>query len=108
VSDPQKKVISEAEKRYIDKLLFERISLAGISRVVGVSEQWLQGYISDLYASCPDDLEADLPDQASMNAHLEDKFDEYVYQISALKKTLVRLSVQIHGQIWSHLNRVGV
>ena len=70
----------------INKLLLEEISLAGIARCADVSEQWLQEHISDLYASCLDDLCAELPDQASMDAHLEDKFDEYVYTIMPLKK----------------------
>jgi hypothetical protein len=39
-----------------------------------------------LYAACPDDLCADLPDQAAMQAYLEDKFDTYIYEISPLKK----------------------
>jgi insertion element IS1 protein InsB len=33
----------------IDKLFLERISLAGIARVVGVSERWLQGYVNRKY-----------------------------------------------------------
>lgn len=106
VAHPDNKVVAASDKALIDKLLLEKISLAGISRSTGVSQVWLQGYISDLYASCPDDLCADLPDQASMYAHLEDKFDEYVYQIAALKKTLIRLSVCLHGRILNHLYRI--
>lgn len=100
---PTKVVISTSKRELIDKLLLEKISLAGISRCAEVSEQWLQGYISNLYASCPDDLNADLPDQASMDAYLDDKFDAYVYDILPLKKTLHRLSLLYHGQILSHL-----
>jgi hypothetical protein len=62
------KLISEREKDLINKLLLERISLAGIARAVEVSELWLQSYISELYASCPEDLCADLPDQAAMES----------------------------------------
>lgn len=86
VLNPSKKVIVKQEKYLIDKLLLESISLAGIARCVGVSEQWLQEHISNLYTSCPDDLCTELPDQASMDAHLEDKFDEYIYKIIPLKK----------------------
>lgn len=103
VLNPEKKVISEQEKKLINKLLLERISLAGIARTMEVSEIWLQGYLSDLYASSPDDLNATLPDQASMDAYLDDKFDEFVYSIAPLKKTLQRLSLQIHGKILRHL-----
>lgn len=106
VLNPENKVVMARDKALIDKLLLEKISLAGIARAVEVSEPWLQSYLSDLYASCPDDLCADLPDQASMYAHLEDKFDEYVYEIGALKKTLLRLSVKLHGKILRHLSKI--
>ena len=105
ILNPEKKVISSRDKSLIDKLLLEKISLAGIARTIGVSEVWLQEYISNLYASQPDDLCADLPDQASMHTHLEDKFDEYIYQIAPLKKTLIRLSLRIYGQVLKHLNK---
>jgi IS1 family transposase len=42
--------ISEEKKDLIDKLLLEKIPLAGISRVVGVSERWLQNYVNEKYA----------------------------------------------------------
>lgn len=45
---------SEAQKSIVDKLLLEKISLSGISRVVEVSAGWLADHISDLYASSPD------------------------------------------------------
>lgn len=106
VLNPSKKVVVQRDKALIDKLLLEKISLAGIARAIEVSEQWLQEYISDLYAACPDDLCATLPDQASMHAHLEDKFDEHIYQIDPFKKTLLSLSLQIHGRILSHLNQI--
>ena len=96
-------VISEATKSLVDKLLLEKISLAGIARCAEVSEVWLQDYLSNLYASCPEDLNAALPDQASMNAYLEDKFDTYVYEILPLKKTLNRLSMKYHHRILKHL-----
>jgi hypothetical protein len=38
-----------SQKDFIDKLLLERIPLAGIARVVGVSECWLQGYVNRKY-----------------------------------------------------------
>jgi AraC-like DNA-binding protein len=38
---PQNKIIDQATKTLIDKLLLEKISLAGIARVVGISEPWL-------------------------------------------------------------------
>ena len=53
VKDPQNKVISDETKALIDKLLLEKIPLAGIARVVDVSEVWLQGYVNEKYASVP-------------------------------------------------------
>ncbi len=106
VLNPSNKVVSEKDKALINKLLLEKISLAGIARTIEVSQVWLQTYISDLYASCPEDLCADLPDQASMCAHLEDKFDEYVYEIAALKKTLLCLNLSLHGKTLKHLSKI--
>lgn len=53
VKDPQNKVISDDTKALIDRLLLEKIPLAGIARVVDVSEVWLQGYVNEKYASVP-------------------------------------------------------
>lgn len=50
---PQNKLIEQATKDLIDKLLLERLSLAGIARVTGVSELWLQRYVNAKYASVP-------------------------------------------------------
>jgi transposase-like protein len=44
-----KKTISQTSKDIIDKLLLEKLSLAGIARAVQVSETWLQTYVNDKY-----------------------------------------------------------
>lgn len=44
-----KKVVSEETKERIDRLLLEKLPLAGIARVEGVSESWLQGYVNRKY-----------------------------------------------------------
>lgn len=41
VLNPTKKVIGQDIKVLINKLLLEKLPLAGIARVTGVSEQWL-------------------------------------------------------------------
>lgn len=51
VKDPQNKVINQETKNLIDKLLLEKIPLAGIARVTEVSEAWLQSYVNDKYQS---------------------------------------------------------
>jgi transposase-like protein len=53
VADPQDRRIPDATKALIDKLLLERISLAGIARAVSVSERWLQTYVNEKYADQP-------------------------------------------------------
>jgi insertion element IS1 protein InsB len=53
VLDLQWMRVSNETKVLIDKLLLEKISLAGIARVVGVSEPWLQAYVNAKYASVP-------------------------------------------------------
>ena len=52
VDKPENKVISQATKDLIDKLLLERISLAGIARVTGLSELWLQKKKGKLTLQC--------------------------------------------------------
>lgn len=53
VENPQNKVIDQATKDLIDKLLFEKIPLAGIARVADVSEPWLQSYVNAKYQDVP-------------------------------------------------------
>jgi insertion element IS1 protein InsB len=43
------KVISAATWELIDKLLLEKIPLAGIARVADISERWLQTYVNKKY-----------------------------------------------------------
>lgn len=50
---PSKKVIDSQTRELVDRLLLERISLAGIARAAQVSEQWLQTYVNEKYASVP-------------------------------------------------------
>jgi len=53
VEHPRKKVIAPATRELIDRLLLERLSLAGIARATQVSEQWLQTYVNAKYAQVP-------------------------------------------------------
>ena len=53
VKDPQHRVISDETKALIDKLLLEKLPLAGIARVTGVSERWLQIYVNEFYQEVP-------------------------------------------------------
>jgi insertion element IS1 protein InsB len=51
VEEPQWRQVSDETKAQLQKLLRERISLAGIVRVTGVSARWLQSYVNALYAA---------------------------------------------------------
>ena len=53
VDDPQNAPISDEKKALVDRLLLEKISLAGIVRAVQVSERWLQYYVNKKYAAVP-------------------------------------------------------
>ena len=53
VENPQKILINQDKRELIDRLLLEKISLAGIARAVKVSERWLQTYINNKYAVIP-------------------------------------------------------
>ena len=49
VINPTKKVISQETRTRIDKLLLEKLPLAGVARVMDVSETWLQNYVNKKY-----------------------------------------------------------
>jgi insertion element IS1 protein InsB len=53
VFNPAKFPIPDQIKDLIDRLLLERISLAGIARITGVSERWLQSYVNQKYEQTP-------------------------------------------------------
>src|SRR5215207_9245040 len=61
VENPQSRRISADTKAVVDKLLLERLSLAGIVRATGVSARWLQYYVNEKYAKVPQ--VADVPVQ---------------------------------------------
>ena len=45
--------IQQETKGLVDRLLLEKIPLAGIARVAQVSERWLQYYVNDKYEAVP-------------------------------------------------------
>ncbi len=56
IQNPTKKVIGQDTRDLIDTLLLERLSLAGITRITGVSEQWLQTYVNKKYKMTPQQI----------------------------------------------------
>ncbi|NKN34561.1 IS1 family transposase [Marichromatium bheemlicum] len=53
VLHPAKGPVSQETRELIDRLLLEKISLAGIARAVKVSEAWLQNYVNEKYKKVP-------------------------------------------------------
>ena len=58
VENPSNKIIPQETWNLVDKLLLEKISSAGISRVTGISEVWIQNYINKKYEHAPKRTEA--------------------------------------------------
>ena len=46
VMAPRHQPVEEETRKLIDRLLLEKISLAGICRATGVSQRWLQYYVN--------------------------------------------------------------
>ena len=57
VKDRIKAEITEEKRELVDKLLLEKVPLAGICRVLGISESWLQRYVNEKYAQTERKLE---------------------------------------------------
>ncbi len=53
VESPTRQPINHFTRELIDKLLLERLSLAAIARVTGVSPRWLQYYVNQKYYQIP-------------------------------------------------------
>ena len=54
---PRHQPISLATKELIERLLLEKISMAGIVRATGVSERWLQYYVNKKLGAVKRELE---------------------------------------------------
>jgi insertion element IS1 protein InsB len=70
--------IASEQRRRIEHLLRERISLRGICRTVGVSLTWLLHFMVECFTACPEDLHVQLPAQptAVLLSRLEAEADE--------------------------------
>src|ERR1043166_192823 len=58
VLTPANAVITEEQRRLIERLLLERISLRGICRAVGGGLQWLLQFMVTRFQAAPEDLYA--------------------------------------------------
>lgn len=57
VENPTRQPIDESTRQMIDKLLLERLSLAAIVRITGVSARWLQSYVNQKYENVAKQVE---------------------------------------------------
>jgi len=62
----QNRSLSPEQKRLIELLLLERLSLEGICRVLDISAYHLYRYMDELYREVPDDLNAQVSAQAAL------------------------------------------
>lgn len=53
VEDATRQPIDEVSRQLIDKLLLERLALAAIARITGVSKRWLQLYVNQKFYQTP-------------------------------------------------------
>ena len=59
--------ISNEIREWVDRLLLEKIPLAGIARVAQVSERWLHYYVNDKYDATPRKLAVPPPKKNGIN-----------------------------------------
>ena len=57
VLNPEQKRIPPETWALVDRLLLERLPLAGIARVTNISERWLQHYVNEKYAAVEQRIE---------------------------------------------------
>lgn len=57
VENPKWRRIGEDTKSLIDRMLLEKMPLAGIARSLQVSESWLQQYVNAYYATVPQSVQ---------------------------------------------------
>ncbi len=57
VENPKWRRIQDETKATLERMLLEKIPLAGIARSLQVSESWLQQYVNDYYATVPQQVQ---------------------------------------------------
>lgn len=58
VKHPENKIISKQTREQVRQALLERVSLEGICRIFSLSMPWLLGFIDEIIADLPEDLNA--------------------------------------------------
>ena len=93
VEAPRQKIISEETKALIDKLLLEKIPLAGIARVCNVSETWLQDYVNRKYEAIPQQVNV----SAKKKGRLTIQCDEMWWSVSLSNCRLLAIKATNSG-----------
>lgn len=72
VENPQWKPREKDSTAMIDRLLLEKIPLAGIARVLKVSESWLQGYVNQYYEEVPREVQVTRKPQGTLAVQMDE------------------------------------
>ena len=72
MENPQWRRIPEETKVLIDRLLLEKIPLAGIARVLKISEPWLQNYVNDKYDAVPRQVTVQPKSQGRLTVQMDE------------------------------------
>jgi insertion element IS1 protein InsB len=72
VENPQWKRREADTRATIDRLLLEKIPLAGIARVLKLSESWLQGYVNQCYKVVPRQVQVIAKPQGSLTVQMDE------------------------------------
>jgi len=71
VENPQWKRREADTTATIDRLLLEKIPLAGIARVLKLSASWLQGYVNQCYAKVPRQVQVTPKSQGTLSVQMD-------------------------------------
>jgi insertion element IS1 protein InsB len=72
VENPQWKPIDPDRQEMIDRLLLERVAIAGIARVAEVSESWLQDYVNQCYEAVPRTAEVEPKVKGALQVQMDE------------------------------------
>jgi IS1 family transposase/DNA-directed RNA polymerase subunit RPC12/RpoP len=72
VENPQWKRREKDSTVMIDRLLLEKIPLAGIARVLKLSESWLQGYVNQCYAVVPRQVQVTPKPKGALSVQMDE------------------------------------
>ena len=114
VENPQWRMISEETKGIIDRLLLEKLPLAGIARALQISELWVQQYVNQKYKQVEQEVQVRPKPKRRLTVQMDelwsfvDSKGEQQYVImgcygigpSRVMGTIVELHHDDNGIIW--------